>query len=190
MTVIVGLVSDNKVYIGADSAIECNGTQRISVEPKVFIRHGMLFGSTGDMRTPQLIQHVMTLREKNYLETTYQYMHNVFIVALRECLYKNGAIERLNGKDRMYSTLMVGYEGSLFTVYNDFAVVESVPGYDAIGSGEQFALGSLFTTSNKAEVLQDGAKMQYNPTTRVMLALEAAAINNSFVTPPYKVLNI
>ena len=55
MTCIVGLIHEDKVYIGADSAGAANGNITIRKDKKVFKVGEFIFGCTSSFRMIQLI---------------------------------------------------------------------------------------------------------------------------------------
>jgi hypothetical protein len=74
---------------------------------------------------------------------------------------------------------IVGIEGRIFTIDEDFHVGENVVNYMAEGSGGQIALGALYATKN-----------QKNPKLRLKAALEAAATYNMSVCAPFTYIQI
>lgn len=82
------------------------------------------------------------------------------------------------GKPDVGGTFLVGYNGKLYAIQNDFQVGIPAIEYDAVGCGANFALGALHATKNK------------RPEDRVMMALEAAATFSAGVAPPFKVIKL
>jgi ATP-dependent protease HslVU (ClpYQ) peptidase subunit len=74
---------------------------------------------------------------------------------------------------------IVGLEGRIFTIDEDFHVGENVVNYMAEGSGGAFALGALHATKN-----------QKNPKMRLKLALEAASEFSMSVAPPFTYIQV
>ena len=56
---------------------------------------------------------------------------------------------------------------------DDYQVFEPTNGYESIGSGGKFALGSLYGTPHLL------------PEERITLALQAATCHNAYVRPPF-----
>ena len=71
---------------------------------------------------------------------------------------------------------LVGYRGALYCIDEDYHVGRSALGYEAIGCGDHFALGSLASTSG-------------NPKARVQMALYSAALHSTSVCEPFTVLS-
>jgi hypothetical protein len=59
---------------------------------------------------------------------------------------KNGGYATIKDGVEFGGTFLVGFKGRLFRIADDFQVGESEHGFDACGSGEDVALGSLFST--------------------------------------------
>lgn len=169
MTVIVGLIDNETVYMGADTLM-VNGfdTSHLAPSvPKVFHRGPFLIGVTGMLRALQLVQ----FRLNPVIETKpggdIEFMVTDFVDELRRVLKEGGSAHEENGIEHTgdrddYSRFLVGYRGHLYNVGPDYHVRESTDDFAAIGSGEDFALGSLHSTQG------------INPESRVTLAIEAA----------------
>jgi hypothetical protein len=71
--------------------------------------------------------------------------------------------------------LLVGCCGRLFTVGSDCQVTEALDGYDAIGTGDDAALGALYATAGE------------DPVERVCKALRAEERLTGQVRPPWHV---
>ena len=59
-------------------------------------------------------------------------------------------METVNGLEIVESKakVLIGYEGKVYIYYNDSSLLRATCGYAAIGCGEDFAKGSLFTTKS------------------------------------------
>lgn len=145
MTVIVAVVSDDgEIVFGADSAsTDDSGTLGLRGDAKLFERDGYIIGFCGSYRVGQLVKHEMRLPciEDGYDE---RFMVREFIPRLRKLLSKNGCMNT-TGVDKMEdgSSLLVGFNGCLFVIADDFQVEVAQDDYVAIGAGAQIALGSL-----------------------------------------------
>jgi hypothetical protein len=73
------------------------------------------------------------------------------------------------------SEFLVGIMDRLFLVDSDYGVTESSSGYDAVGIGREFALGSLWTTG----------KLIMQPLDRMHAALGAASQLSPYVREPF-----
>ena len=149
MTVIVAVVSDDgEIVVGADSASTDDvGTLTLRADGKLFHKHGYTIGFCGSYRVGQLVKHEMHLPSFDH-DMTYtqaeRFMVREFVPCLRKLLSKNGCMNT-TGVDTMEgsSSLLVGFNGYLFVIADDFQVEVTCDDYAAIGSGAQVALGSL-----------------------------------------------
>jgi ATP-dependent protease HslVU (ClpYQ) peptidase subunit len=89
-----------------------------------------------------------------------------------------GAIGQSSEEDTG-GVFIVGLEGRIFTIDEDFHVGENVVNYMSEGSGSMFALGALHATKN-----------QKNPRLRIKAALEAASEFSMSVAPPFTYIQI
>lgn len=179
MTAIVGLVHEGSVWIGGDSA----GTyaqsygQQIRADVKVFTRERYAFGFTTSFRMGQLLRYSMRVPEKPPSRDLEEFMATDFIDAVRDCL-KQGGFARKDNEVERGGGFLVGYLGRLFMIGGDYQVGENVVPYNAVGSGEDIALGALHATQG----------LRLNPRARIRSALEAAATWNAAVRPPFKIV--
>ncbi len=91
--------------------------------------------------------------------------------AVRKC-FEAGGLEK--EEDKTYPVrFLIGYRGGLYSIGGDLQVNEFLDGYTAIGSGADFALGSLY------------ASEALGPHERVRCALEAAAHFSGTVREPF-----
>ena len=180
MTCIVGLEHEGRVWIGGDSAgiRESDLSLRIMGNSKVFSKKDMLFGSSGSLRVNQLLRFSLKIpRQKG--EDDLNYLCTDFVDATRKCLINggNGGTED-HGEESMESNLLIGYRGSLYQMEKDYNVIIAKIGFDACGSGENYALGSLFSTMDT----------KLGPKERVATALSAAAYFSAGVYPPFSII--
>ncbi|MFW6016921.1 MAG: hypothetical protein ACOCRK_10825, partial [bacterium] len=134
-----------------------------------------LMGFTTSFRMGQLLRYKFNPPEHLEYIDTYNYMVTDFIDAVRNCL-KDGSFAQKDLEQESRGTFLVGYKGRLFKIYNDYQVEETVDNYNAIGCGEQIALGSLYSTKNTP------------PRERIKIALEAAERYSTGVNRPFKII--
>ena len=177
MTAIVGLIEEEteKVYVGGDSAGVAGLSIQLRKDPKVFKTGPFLIGYTSSFRMGQLIRFGLNPPIRHPGKDIYEYMCVTFIYNLRDVLKKGGYTEVKNNREGG-GTFIVGYEGKLFEVGNDFQVGEPIENYVACGCGFELALGSLYSTK----------KLGYtNSYERVLLALKAAEKYSGGVSAPF-----
>jgi ATP-dependent protease HslVU (ClpYQ) peptidase subunit len=172
MTAIAGLVHAGKVYIGGDSAGSDGSLRTVRADTKVFSSGPYIFGFTGSFRMGQLLR--WSLRPSTPEGGLERFLATTFVDEVRQCL-KTGGWAGIENAREEGGTFLLGVQGRLFTIYDDFQVGEAADGYDAVGSGDAVALGALYATAN----------MGMEPTERLTLALSAAAALTPFVMSPF-----
>lgn len=182
MTAIVAVAGPRGVVIGGDSAgtDDAWGTG-LHQEPKVWEAGPLVFGACGSFRVSQLLRYQLPLPVPELAVEPMAYLTGPLVDAMRQTLEAGGALtvwqedttEELNG-----SSLVVGYAGRVFEVFEDFGVGELTTGYAAVGSGAVLAYGALAAT--------EGRRM--TPAARVELALEVAERHNAAVRRPWVIL--
>lgn len=187
MTCIVGLVNEDngEVWLGGDSAGVANQRMDIRADPKVFRIGDFAMGFTSSFRMGQLLQYKFNYHQN--LEGTlkecrdgdlFQFMATEFIDRIRTIL-KEGGFAKVDNNVETGGAFLVGIRGRLFTIHDDFQVAENVFPFTAIGSGEEFALGSLYATG------RGGLEPIPAPVRRVDLALKTAEAFTTSVSRPF-----
>lgn len=174
MTCIVGLVDGNKVYMGGDSAGVSGWNLCVRSDAKVFRNGPMVFGFTTSFRMGQLLRYALEVPVRHDDVDVEKYMVTSFVDAVRNCLKSNGWASKSNEHEQG-GTFLVGYEGRLFRIEDDYQVGIPSDGFDACGCGEAFAVGVLCATSNMPA--RD----------RVLLALQTAERRSAGVRAPFHV---
>ncbi len=105
----------------------------------------------------------------------YEYMCTSFIDEVRKCFEKGGYMQKEKNGDDLGGDFLVGYKNRLFRIDEDFQVGESYDGFDAVGCGRPYALGSLFTTTNSNMQTKD----------RILKALDVASKCSAGVCEPF-----
>jgi ATP-dependent protease HslVU (ClpYQ) peptidase subunit len=177
MTCIVGWLHDGRVTIGGDSAAYYSYSTGIRqrVAPKVFANGPMVFGFCGSFRMGDLLQHALKVPDRKRRETVDAYLRTTFVDAVRACL-KSGGFGRLDHGVETGGTFLVGFEGRLFSVEDDYQIAESADGFDAIGCAGELARGALAVLRNQ----RPGTAR-----TKLRAALEVAARYSGAVAPPF-----
>jgi ATP-dependent protease HslVU (ClpYQ) peptidase subunit len=173
MTCIAGLIDNDKVYIGGDSAGISNYDLTIRNDPKVFKNGSFLFGFTSSFRMVQILRFKFKPPYHKPEINAEEFMTTEFIDAVRQCLKENGYAE-INNNQETAGTFLVGYQNSLFIIDSDYQVGISHFNFAAVGCGAPYALGSLNSTSG-------------NPEERIKKALETAERFSAGVRGPFKI---
>lgn len=188
MTCIVALIDSNKVYMGGDSAASDDKTGLIvqRTDPKVFKIGQYGIGFTDSFRMGQILQYgwkppVYTPTKNN--ANLEKFMKTKFVDSVKEAFQSNGYGKFGAGTDEGDEggvfLIAVAGTGRIFNMESDFHIGECDVPYMAEGSGQELALGSLFST---------GAVK--TPRKRVRTALEAAAKFKMSVRGPFTIIEV
>ena len=188
MTCIVALIDNGKVYLGGDSAAsdEKSGMLVQRTAPKVFKVGQYGIGFTDSFRMGQVLQY--SWKPPVYAPTKNnsnldKFMRTKFVDSVKEAFQENGygkfGASTEEGDEGGVFIIAVAGTGRIFTMESDFHVGECDIPYMAEGSGQQVALGSLFTSSNIK-----------TPRKRVRMALESAAKFIMSVRGPFTIIEI
>jgi len=177
LTCIVGIIEDNKIYIGGDSAVDTPTGIVKGRNPKVYKKGEFIFGVAGYLSVMNALTHVMVFPPCYEHQDPLEYIINSFIPSYRSALHEMGLIEMENGIERNRSEILVGFRGRLFSIGTDFSVFENMDDYFAVGCGSLYAMGALHSTKN----------LKLEPEYRLQRALEASAEYDEAVLPPFEV---
>ena len=152
-------------------------------EPKCFKVGQYAIAFTDSFRMGQILQYSWTPPKYTPTKTNSgldKFMRTKFIDSVKAAFKENGygSIGSSSEEDTG-GIFIVGLEGRIFTIDEDFHVGENVVNYMAEGSGGQIALGALYATKN-----------QKNPRLRIKAALEAATEFNMSVAGPYTYIQV
>ena len=162
--------------MGGDAAAVEEDTNSVTIrkEPKIFIRGDYIVGYAGSFRMGKVMEHVFSYPVPPENDDLDKFLNTIFINQLRECLEEN-KLDLDSDKDS--ADLLVGVRGRLFDFNMDFHFGEDAHDFASIGSGSSYAMGSLYSTSTMKDQMK-----------RCKLALEAAQEFNSWVRPPFTIL--
>ena len=184
MTCIVGLVHNGVTYIGADSLGSTPYTKAVRKDKKVFhLKNSdkVIIGAVHSFRMTQLLMFADNIIDERDIKDdliNYEYMVTKFIPNVIDLFEKNG-FSRIDQNEKVGGRFLVGYKDRLFDIDTDFQVGENLCGYSALGSGSDFAMGSLYSTEGMID----------DPITRIHMALQAATQFAVGVEPPFHILN-
>jgi len=178
MTCIVGLKTEKGIYIGGDSAIASDENLiQTMADPKVWKKGQFIFGYAGTLRVGQVIKYNLKIPPVNNREPT-EYMVTAFVDAMRKILKKAGAAREEHKEEEQSNQFLVGFRGHLFEIDSVYSVCEIADEFVSIGSGTEYALGSLHTTKD------------LDPDYRIQKALEASSHFSSWVAPPFHTVKL
>ena len=172
MTCIVGITDGTTVHIGADSAGVAGGHITRRADEKVISSGEFVMGFSTSFRMGNILAYAFDPPPIPDEIDLHEYMCTLFIDALRTSL-KDGGYARIDNNVESGGLFLVGVRGRLFMVASDFQVGEALDSFAAIGCGDEFALGSLYTSG------EDAAD------SRMRTALAAAAYFSTGVCGPF-----
>ena len=184
MTCIVAIAQNGTVYMGSDHAASDDKTGWIisRKEPKCFKVGQYAIAFTDSFRMGQILQYSWTPPKYTPTKTNSgldKFLRTKFVDSVK-LAFKEHGFGDIGGTDEDTGGIfIVGLEGRIFTIDEDFHVGENIVNYMAEGSGGAIALGALHATKN-----------QKNPRLRLKAALEAAAEFNMSVAPPFTYIQV
>ena len=181
MTCIVGYVEGSKVYIGGDSAGVSGYNVSTRGDSKVFHNGDMLFGFTSSFRMGQLLRYSLEIPRCETWDIE-RFMCVDFVNAIRKCFTAGGFASLENGEE-YGGTFLVGFRNRLWRIDSDYQVGWNELGYEALGCGEEFALGAL-------AALECLTGLEITTDERITIALQAADTHSGGVCGPFNILSI
>ena len=180
MTCIVGIEDGPRVWMGGDSAQTDTHCDRVvGVEPKVFIKDGVIFGCTGSIRMKQVLRHHLVIPEQTTAMSDEAWLCGPLVDSIRDLFRKSGLMRTKDGSEEADGCMLVGYRGCLYVMECGFALIRSNRGWETAGSGAPYASGALATLASLEHTV---------PRNNIMTALEAAAACNASVCAPFTIL--
>ena len=173
MTILVGIADGKNVYIGADRAASDEQTIITMCRPKVGVNNKWIYSYAGSVGTGQLIEFV-NFPAIDRKADVYKILKSDIVKQLKTLINDHGNDGEDNGAE-----FLIGANGKLFEFSSsDWGVVEVSE--TAAGSGNQIALGSLYTTYTIDMDIED----------RIRYALEAAIEYSPTCQGPVDILHI
>ena len=191
MTCIVGLNAKGKIWIGGDAAGSDSTTMTrvVRKDQKVFKLGSLngteqfIIGYAGSFRFGQLLRYKFTPPDKAEGADDYGYLVTEFMDGLRTAMKEAGFVKIDDAVESLdESSAIIGFNGHLYSIEEDFQVSEMALPYCAIGCACDFAFGSLETGFKLSKRMA--------PRKRIQLALEAAATFSAGVCPPFTIQSL
>ena len=188
MTCIVALSHEGKVYLGGDAAASDDKSGLIfqRTDPKVFKIGQYGIGFIDSFRMGQILQYNWTppiYKPTKGYKNLDKFMRTKFVESVKEAYQEHGygrfGQNTEDGDEGGIIIIAVQNTGRIFTMDVDYHVSEIDVEYLAEGSGQQIALGSLYSTS--------AVRL---PRKRVRMALEAAAKFIMSVRGPFTIIEV
>lgn len=181
MTCIVGVEYNNEVFLCGDRAASTIDVITVNRAPKVYKKF------TKKKQTPVVIGWAGAFLFGNVLQYKYippdikpgmtpdEYVYHALIKDLRKCMTDN---HYQPADDPGYT--MIGVNGRLFTLQEDFSMLHNEIGYGAIGSGAMIAMGAM-------QVMWNGGQIE--PKSFLIKAAEASAAFSTTVRGPFDIVS-
>jgi len=171
VTCIVSIVNEGIIYMGGDRGVSDESSIMSMIQPKVSIRGEWIYGYSGSLGNGQLFDFTdLPVIKKN--DDVYSLLRMEMVESYKSILDSHGSSKDDDGTD-----FIIGCRGRLFEFNTeDWGVAEITE--CAIGSGGNFALGSLYTSIEK------------EPMDRIGLAMAAAITYSPTCQGPIDILHI
>ncbi len=185
MTCIVGYLDkkDGTVWLGGDSLGSDGYSKSVKQNHKVFKNENFketIMGGTSTFRHLDLLEFSDTLFDEldcfKDVKVDRKFMVKRFIPNVINLFEK---IIRHKSETERGGNFIVGTQGKLFEVQADYSVIEPIEDFCSVGSGENCALASLFTTKDLDMPIHK----------KIELALESAEKVGCFVQRPFRIIN-
>lgn len=166
MTCIVAVKGkDGKIVLAGDRGASGPNTVVHLANPKIFNANGFLIGYAGSLAGDRLryIFNPSTPEDDVNLD---EHMATMFTDELKE-IYDDAGINHSTPDSDV--ALLIVYRGNIYKHYaSDMSICRIDEAYDALGTGEEYALGSLFSTfqvvsSQTRAELAVNASIKYSP---------------------------
>lgn len=171
MTCIVGISDGKSVYMGGDRGASDESSIISLSQSKVIVKGDWIYGYSGSLGNGQLLDFVDFPATLKKTDDVYKIIRIDIVPQLKELFESHGS-----NKDDDATDYLIGCKGRLFELSSEDWGVAEVSEV-AIGSGGNFALGSLFSTSDID-----------NPIVRITIALNAATTYSPTCQGPFDIL--
>lgn len=176
MTCIVAIEQNGTVIMGGDRLGSNGHTGAPVSESKVFTKSGVTIGYTSSFRMGQLLQYALTIPVIPE-EDLDKWVAVDLMQAIRAVYSENGWDETSNGKASGGSFLLA-VKGRCYEIQSDYSFIRQISGEYAVGSGKDYALGSLRSTRGRMTASK-----------RIIESLETAAEYVVSVSAPFDVID-
>jgi ATP-dependent protease HslVU (ClpYQ) peptidase subunit len=175
MTCIVAIETADGVWMGGDR-LASDAYQGIELdEAKVFWNGPALIGCCGSIRQAQLMRYVLDVPGASLTWDVNRWVATDLTRAMIEMAEGWRASHVKDGVSRSHNSLLA-VRGRIYELQADYSFTRCARHLYAVGSGQEYALGSLYSTAHLP------------PEERVRVALEAAAEFSPTVAGPFDVI--
>lgn len=189
MTCIVALREGNTIIMGADRSLDFGeGRTEVSSHPKIKkLNENMAIGISGSLYSAQTMLEYIEVPDfsgfqmLNPQKDSNYYMMRVFLPIYRKVLEERYCISEEDQKNHSCRiNSLVICNDKIYDIGNYFEVIPASNNFMAAGSGQQYALGSLYSTKDISIPTKD----------KVRKALESAAYYDEYVREPFDFLEV
>lgn len=149
MTTVAALAAEGKVWMAADSTMIFEWEQRNRGTPKVEQVGDLLIGAAGSGTLGEAVRHRLELPAQADGQSDEAYLNVTVADALRQVV-KQCHLQSNDNPRHFNGTLLIGFHGRIYRMSCDYVASLMSDGYDAIGSGADYALGALRILSAQA----------------------------------------
>ena len=185
MTCIIALRTPNKMLMAADRCLTYDQTFReVSNLPKIIkLSDNVLIGGAGNCHEGSLVDNYLELPENSY-DSNYKYVVKGIVPVLKTIMASNNVLGHELECHRMDANFLITVDNEIFRIAYDYGITCHKSDYTVIGTGRNYALGSLATT--------DGFEECFGMTSqaRLMLALESSERFCPEVMRPFDILEV
>lgn len=167
--------------MGGDSYCSSGITLDRCDTPKVFKIGPLGVGICGSVKAEQVFLKVVRREVKKKKSFSREWFENDFTEIVRKEMIKSKVIESDSGKLPDESEFMIAYKGKAYVFQDDFSIIRSSKGYQAIGAGTSFAKGAL-------EALHKENSL--SPEEKVLRSLQAADELCALVMAPFAIIAV
>lgn len=178
MTCIVAVEENGRVVIGGDRMGSNSHTGSSVSHSKVFNVGEITIGYTSSFRMGQLLQYALEVPEIEDGTDIDKWVSINLMQAIRKAYKDNGWDKEKDGEATNGSFLLVA-KNRVYEIQTDYSYIRNISGEYAIGSGADYALGSLRSTRGKMPI-----------EARVIESLESAAEYVLSVAAPFDILTV
>lgn len=149
MTIIVGIVDNNKVYMGCDSAISGENSINFLSESKIISKgvnetsDNLLIGVAGTLRGLQLLKYQWNPPTHNGDTPDEKYIYVNVLNSIKDLFTEHNHGAYVDEQSMCEDNYMIGYKGRLYMIDFNYQVIQVDTPYCCIGSGDKYAYGAL-----------------------------------------------
>lgn len=185
MTVVIGAISGNDVWLAGDSYCGDEDISELCAEPKVFtVSNTVALGISGDVRAEILTTKAIKKIIKNREKVTQEWLKTDFSLKLHDALKDTGVLKEKNSIHTLEdSSFVLAHAARLYYLDDNLGLWRPQTPYVAIGSGRSLALGALAYADANCD-------LENYPKESLREILNCVSKHCHYVRPPYTFVKI